>query len=197
MTVAILDYGGGNLKSVANMLDSLGTEYIVTSDEETILSADRLIFPGVGHFAQVMNALETQNLVNPIKKFIKSGKPFMGICVGFQVLFETSEESPDLGGLGIFKGKVVKFTRGKIPQIGWNELKITKNNTVLSNDYVYFVNSYHVVPEDNFIVSSFVDYHGDFAASVEYKNVFGIQFHPEKSGYVGREIIKRWFAKQC
>lgn len=195
--IAVLDYGAGNLKSVTNMLESFGIDYVVTDDRETILAAERLIFPGVGHFAQLMAALEERGLVSVIKDFIKSGKPFLGICVGFQALFDESEEAPGHSGLGIFNGKVVKFTEGKVPQIGWNRLKITPNNNVLTNDYVYFVNSYYVVPENKSIVSAYADYYGDFTAAIEYRNVFGMQFHPEKSGEIGYEILKRWFAKQC
>ena len=195
--IAVLDYGAGNLKSITNLLDTLDVQYVVTDNRETILSADRLIFPGVGHFAQLMESLNEKKLVPVIKEFIDSGKMFLGICLGFQALFEESEEAPGCAGLGIFKGKVVKFTRGKVPQIGWNRLKITPTNNVLSNDYVYFVNSYYVVPENKNIVSAYADYHGDFTASVEYRNVFGMQFHPEKSGEVGHEIIKRWLVKQC
>lgn len=192
MSLTVLDYGAGNLKSMTNMLDSLGYEYQLCDNKEMLESAERLIFPGVGHFRQVMDSLNSRGLTETLIKKVKSGIPFIGICVGMQVLFEESEEAPGLKGLGLLKGKVVKFTEGKVPQIGWNKLKTTSNNTILTDDYVYFVNSFYVVPEVKSVVSAYAYYHVDFVASVEYKNVTGMQFHPEKSGDVGFSYIKKW-----
>ena len=191
----VLDYGGGNLKSVTNILDKLRYTYNLTDKKEAILEADRIILPGQGHFGQFMESLNSKGLTDALTQKINSGTPFLGICLGIQVLFEESEEAPGVKGLGIFKGKVVRFTQGKVPQIGWNELKITTNNTVLTNDYVYFVNSYHVVPENKEIISAYSDYYMDFVASIEYKNIFAFQFHPEKSGEVGFEFFRRWIEK--
>ena len=191
----VLDYGGGNLKSVTNILDKLRYTYNLTDKKEAILEADRIILPGQGHFGQFMESLNSKGLTDALTQKINSGTPFLGICLGIQVLFEESEEAPGVKGLGIFKGKVVRFTQGKVPQIGWNELKITTNNTVLTNDYVYFVNSYHVVPENKQIISAFSNYYIDFVASIEYKNIFAFQFHPEKSGEVGFEFFRRWIEK--
>ena len=191
----VLDYGGGNLKSVTNILDKLGYAYNLTDKKEDILEADRIILPGQGHFGQFMESLNSKGLTEALIHKINSGTPFLGICLGIQVLFEESEEAPGVKGLGIFPGKVVKFTEGKVPQIGWNELKITTNNTVLTNDYVYFVNSYHVIPENKQIISAFSNYYIDFVASIEYKNIFAFQFHPEKSGEVGFEFFRRWIEK--
>lgn len=191
----VLDYGAGNLKSVTNILDKLGCQYNLTNKKEDILAADKIILPGQGHFGQFMESLNTKGLTDALIQKINSGTPFLGICLGIQVLFEESEEAPGVKGLGIFSGKVVRFTEGKVPQIGWNKLKTTNNNSLLTDDYVYFVNSYHVVPENKEIVSAYSDYYTDFVASLEYKNVFAFQFHPEKSGEVGFKFFKGWIEK--
>lgn len=191
----VLDYGAGNLKSVTNILDKLGCQYNLTNKKEDILAADKIILPGQGHFGQFMESLNTKGLTDALIQKINSGTPFLGICLGIQVLFEESEEAPGVKGLGIFSGKVVRFTEGKVPQIGWNKLKTTNNNSLLTDDYVYFVNSYHVVPENKEIVSAYSDYYTDFVASLEYKNVFAFQFHPEKSGEVGFKFFKGWIDK--
>lgn len=192
MSLTIIDYGAGNLKSLTNMLETLDCEYKVTNKKEDIIKAEKLIFPGVGHFGQFMESLNEKGLSEVIKDTINSGIPFLGICVGLQVLFEESEEAPGIKGLGIFKGKVVRFKEGKVPQIGWNKLKTTENNSVLPEDYVYFVNSYYVQPEDESIVSAYSDYHTQFTASVQSGNLFAFQFHPERSGKVGQNILKNW-----
>ena len=191
----VLDYGSGNLKSVTNLLDKLDCKYNLTDKKEDILDADKIILPGQGHFGQFMESLNSKGLTEALIKKINSGVPFLGICLGIQVLFEESEEAPGVKGLGIFPGKVVKFTEGKVPQIGWNELKITKNNNILTNDYVYFVNSYHVVPENKEIISAYSNYNTDFVASIQNDNIYAFQFHPEKSGEVGFKFFKCWIEK--
>ncbi|MEI8388535.1 MAG: imidazole glycerol phosphate synthase subunit HisH [bacterium] len=188
----VLDYGAGNIKSVTNILDKLGCTYKLTDKKEEILEADKIILPGQGHFGQFMESLSSKGLTDALIYKINSGVPFLGICLGIQVLFEESEEAPGVKGLSIFPGKVVKFTEGKVPQIGWNKLKTTENNSILTDEYVYFVNSYYVVPENKEIISSYSDYYIDFVASIESKNVSAFQFHPEKSGEVGFEFFKRW-----
>lgn len=188
----VIDYGGGNLKSVTNMLDSLSCPYIVTNKAEDIVKAHKIIFPGQGHFGQSMAEIRAQGLEQPIIDAVKAGIPFLGICVGLQVLFGESEEAPGVKGLGLIKGKVKKFKQGKVPQIGWNQLETTKNNSILSDDYYYFVNSFYVEPDNHDVVSAYCDYNGKFAASVEVKNLFAVQFHPEKSGEVGFNSIKKW-----
>ncbi len=193
--IVIIDYGAGNVKSVGNMLTSLGFDYEITSDAEKINSADKIIFPGQGHFAQSMEKLKEKNLVDVIINSIKSGKPFLGICLGLQILFEESEEAPNVKGLCVFKGKVKKFQTGKTPQIGWNEINPTQNNSYLTRDYFYFVNSYYVVPEDESIISSTCNYNINFTSSVEYKNVVAVQFHPEKSSGAGIDFFKKWIEK--
>lgn len=194
-TITILDYGAGNLKSVTNILEFLECEYIVTDKKEDIKNADKIIMPGQGHFGQFMQALENKGLTETLVEKIKSGTPFLGICLGIQVLLEESEEAPGVKGLGIFPGKCVRFTEGKVPQIGWNQLKTTANNSVLSEEFVYFVNSYHAVPYDKSIVSAYAHYHTDFVASIERDNVSAFQFHPEKSGKVGYGFLKKWIER--
>ncbi len=190
--IVIIDYGAGNVKSLGNMLEFLGYAYEITDDREKILKAKKIIFPGQGHFEQAMNKLNDKNLPCTIKQAIDNGADFLGICLGLQVLFEKSEEAPNVEGLGIFKGEVKKFQTGKIPQIGWNEIKTTKANTYLDDDYFYFVNSYYVVPEDNSIISSITNYHIDFCSSVQKDNVCAVQFHPEKSSEAGIKFFKKW-----
>lgn len=190
--ITIIDYEAGNLKSICNMLDFMGCEYIISSSPNEIEKAQRIIFPGQGHFAQAMKNLENKNLIEPIKKAISNNAKFLGICLGLQVLFEKSEEAPGISGLGIVKGEVKKFTQGKIPQIGWNQIKTTSNNTYLQDDFFYFVNSYYVVPEDKNVISSVCSYGIDFTASIEYKNLTAVQFHPEKSSESGIEFFKKW-----
>lgn len=192
MKTIIVDYEAGNLKSVANMLSFLGADFEISSDKDKILNADKIIFPGQGHFQQAMNNLRNKNLVEPIKECIAKQIPFLGICIGLQILFEKSEEAPEVDGLGILKGEVKKFTKGKIPQIGWNEIKTTENNTFLKDDYFYFVNSYYVEPKDKNIISSFSDYHGEFCASVQKGSLTAVQFHPEKSSQAGLNFFKNW-----
>ncbi len=190
--VAIIDYGAGNVKSLGNMLAFLDVPYKITNDRNEIKSADRIIFPGQGHFAQAMEKLNSKDVAPFIQDIIADGKVFLGICLGLQVLFEKSEEAPDVEGLKIFKGEVKKFQTGKTPQIGWNKIQTTNNNSYLGSDYFYFVNSYYVYPENPEIISSTANYHIDFCASVEYKNITAMQFHPEKSSNAGIEFFKNW-----
>jgi len=188
--IAIIDYGAGNLSSVKNAFDFLGVESKITNNSKEILTADRIVFPGVGSFRTMMKKLQENNLENPIKKAISNGVPFLGICLGMQMLFEESEESPGVKGLGILKGKVKKFTQGKVPQVGWNKVKSTKTN-LLENSYYYFVNSYYVKPEENVILGK-TNYFKEFASAVQKENIIGVQFHPEKSGKIGLKFIERW-----
>jgi imidazole glycerol phosphate synthase glutamine amidotransferase subunit len=174
------------------MLDFLGEKYQISSDAKTIKNAERIIFPGQGHFAQAMKNLNDKNLIAPIKAAVAKDAKFLGICLGLQILFEKSEEAPGVEGLGIIKGEVKKFTRGKIPQIGWNKIVTTQNNSFLEDDYFYFVNSYYIVPEDESVISSTSSYGIDFAASIEHGNLTAVQFHPEKSSDAGINFFKKW-----
>ncbi len=200
----IIDYGAGNLHSVQNALKSLGEETVVTSDKELILSAERLILPGVGAFGDAMQKLNESGLCEVIKEYAKSGKPFMGICLGLQLMFEESEETPGVEGLGIFKGKCVKIQKKddlKIPHMGWNNLEIAKDSKVLKGigdePYVYFVHSYYIQPADESVVSAYTTYGSRIAVAAEKDNVFALQFHPEKSSAVGMQILKNFIKTEA
>lgn len=195
----IIDYGAGNLHSVCNALNSIGEQNEVTKDKDKILSAERLILPGVGSFGDAMKKLEGEGLVEVIREYVKSGKPFLGICLGLQLLFEESEETPGVKGLGIFKGKCEKIPaidNLKIPHMGWNSLEISKDSKLLkdigSEPYVYFVHSYYIKPEDESVVSAYTDYGSKLAIAVERDNVYALQFHPEKSSSTGMKILKNF-----
>lgn len=197
--IAMIDYDAGNIKSVEKALIFLGCEVVITRDPETILSADHVILPGVGSFGDAMGKLNEYGLVEVIKEVVKRKIPFLGICLGYQLMFEESEESPGVKGLGIFKGKCVKFPTDmgmKVPQIGWNSLSFPKETKIFKDlnegDFVYFVHSYHVVSEDESIVAATSDYILNFHAACEKENVAGCQFHPEKSSSVGMKILKNF-----
>ena len=197
--IAIIDYGAGNLQSVQNALDFIGCPGTVTSDPEEILSAEGAILPGVGAFGSAMAEMERNGLVDTVKIAAKSGKPFIGICAGMQLLFEESEESPGVPGLGLLKGKVLLFPSDKglkIPHMGWNSIETKKKSRLLGKlsgpTYMYFVHSYYVKADDKEIVSAFSDYGTTFDAAVEQGNLFGCQFHPEKSGAEGISILRRF-----
>ena len=178
------------------MLDSLCLDYCVSDKKDEILKAKQLIFPGQGHFGQAMKNLSSKGLNKLIPEMIENGAKFLGICIGLQILFEKSEEAPEEQGLGVIKGEALRYKKGKIPQIGWNKIKTTKNNLYLSDDYYYFVNSYYVRPEKEDFISSVCDYEGvEFCSSVNYKNLTAVQFHPEKSAEAGRLFFEKWAAE--
>ena len=196
--IAIIDYGAGNLHSVKNALDFIGAPCIVTGDRDEILNADKVILPGVGAFGDAMKSLKDSGLTETVKQVILSGKPFLGICLGLHLLFEESEESLGVKGLGIFKGKVVKIPDCglKIPHMGWNSIALTKESRILNNigdtPYVYFVHSYYIQPSAKEIVSASTEYGQSLSIAVESDNVFATQFHPEKSGEIGMKILKNF-----
>lgn len=190
--VVIIDYDSGNIKSIQNMLDFCGAKAEVTSDPEKILASNGLIFPGQGHFEQAVKNLSEKKLIPVIKNSISKGIPFLGICLGLQILFEQSEEAPGIEGLGILKGCVKKFQNVKTPQIGWNKINLTQKAKYLDNDYFYFVNSYYVEPLNQDIAASTAFYEKEFCASVQYKNLTAVQFHPEKSANAGRKFFENW-----
>ena len=177
------------------MLKYLDEDFLISSKAEDIKNADKIIFPGQGHFKQAIENLDKKNLIEPIKTAIENGKPFLGICLGLQILFEKSEEAPEIEGLGILNGEVKKFTEGKVPQIGWNKIKTTKNNDFLDDTFYYFVNSFCVVPKDADIIASTANYNIDFCASIQKQNLTAVQFHPEKSSTAGLNFFKLWIAK--
>ena len=190
--IAIVDCGIGNVQSVKNALDYLRVESIISSSASEIGGADRVILPGVGSFGAMMEVLQERGLVDVLKEVLEKGKPFLGICLGMQVLFETSEESPGVDGLGVLKGTVKRFTSGKVPQMGWNEVRPCSQG-LLQEGYGYFANSYYVVPDDS-VVAATAEYGCPFACAVQFRNIAAVQFHPEKSGDYGLALLKRWLS---
>ena len=195
--IAIIDYDAGNIKSVEKALHYLGEETTVTRDPQTLLNADKVILPGVGSFGRAMENLHTYGLVPVIHEIVEKKTPFLGICLGLQLLFESSEETPGVEGLGILKGKIVKIPPApglKIPHMGWNSLTFQNQGRLFKgleeHPYVYFVHSYYLKAEEESIVKATTQYGVTIHASVEKGNVFACQFHPEKSGEVGLRILK-------
>lgn len=199
--IAVLDYGAGNLLSVEKALRFIGCDPVVTADPGRLQSASAAILPGVGAFGDAMSCLRKSGLVRPVLDFIDSGRPFLGICLGLQLLFEGSEEAPDVPGLGALKGRIYRIpdTPGlKIPHIGWNSLNIKDRDGLFAgleeHPYVYFVHSYYLKADDRDIVSSTAGYGVTIDASIHRKNLFATQFHPEKSGKTGLNMLRNFAA---
>ena len=197
--IAIIDYDAGNIKSVEKALKTLGQDVVITRDPEAILSADKVILPGVGAFGDAMGKLHDYGLVDVIHQVVEKKTPFLGICLGLQLMFESSEETPGVEGLSILKGKIVKIPENgelKIPHMGWNSLHFQNEGRLFANlpqdSYVYFVHSYYLQAEDESNVKATTDYSTCIHASVEKDNVFACQFHPEKSSDVGLTILKNF-----
>ncbi len=208
--IAIVDYGMGNLRSVLAGFTRVGHDAVITREPAVIDSASHVVLPGVGAFRDCMDNLEKYRLVESILKAIDSGKPFLGICLGLQLLFEESEEFGKHKGLGVLKGRVVRFKDNmpekdgnedstqflKIPHMGWNNIRILKRHDILNglsdNSYLYFVHSYYVEPEDKDAAVTITSYGMDFVSSVSHKNIFACQFHPEKSQKTGLKILKNF-----
>ena len=204
--IAVIDYGMGNLRSIGKALERVGANVIVTNNPQRILDAEKIVLPGVGAFKDAMKNLEEMNLIPPILKSIKDGKPFLGICLGFQLLMTESEEFGIYKGFDIIKGKVVHFpsmNNGnkdsyplKIPHMGWNTIHIEKGMPLLEdiedNSFFYFVHSYYVVPDDKKVIAATTDYGITFTSGVEKDNIFAFQFHPEKSQEKGLKILKKF-----
>jgi glutamine amidotransferase len=192
--IAIVDYGMSNLRNVQRAFEYVGTKAVVTAHRETIETASAVVLPGVGAFGKAMANLERAGLVDVIRQVIAQGRPFLGICLGMQLLFEESEEMGVHQGLGVFKGRVRRFgVNLKVPHMGWNQIRIRQPTPLLrgvaDGSYVYFVHSYHVEPADPRIVLATTDYGIDYASMIGRDAVYGIQFHPEKSQDVGLTIL--------
>ncbi len=204
--IAIIDYGAGNLRSVDNAFRWLGIDAVVTGDPGVVSAADGVVFPGVGAFGETMKALKSRGLDKAIAETIGRGRPFLGICLGLQTLFEMSEESFDEGGenpqgLGIIKGRVRRLPAGpemglKVPQIGWNRIRFAGENPLFKGirdgAYVYFVHSYYVEPSEDGVAACTTDYGIDFVSGIRKGNIHALQFHPEKSGDVGLTILRNF-----
>lgn len=197
--IAVIDYDAGNLKSVEKAFCYLGEDVIVTRRGQDIVSADKVVLPGVGSFGDAMEKLNLYDLTGPIKEVIEKGTPFLGICMGLQLLFEQSEESGGASGLSVLKGKILKIPAGegrKIPHMGWNSLEIKEHSRLFrgieNNSYVYFVHSYYLKAEIEEEVAAITEYGTKIHAAIEKGNLFACQFHPEKSGEVGLKILKNF-----
>ncbi len=194
--LAIVDYGVGNLRSAQKAFEHLGQPAVVTSDAECIARAPAVVLPGQGAFGTCMENLAAARLVEPVVAAARSGRPFLGICVGMQLLFEASEESPGVRGLGVFRGTVVRFPHRpdlKVPHMGWNQLRVRNRVPAIADvadgDYVYFVHSYHPQPVDRDVIATTTEYGIEFVSSVGRDNVYAGVFHPEKSQHVGQRLL--------
>lgn len=192
--IAILDYGAGNLKSIKNSFLKIGEEATITKDPYKIEKSDAMVLPGVGAFGEAMKYIE--NYKGLIYDFISTGKPFLGVCLGLQLLFTKSQENEGIEGLDIFKGEVIRLPEGlKVPHMGWNNLNIVNECPLfneISTDYMYFVHSYYARPEDESIIAATTEYGIDVTAAVCKNNIFATQFHPEKSGEIGLNILRNF-----
>ena len=198
--IAIFDYGAGNLRSVENTLDSIGATYEIVSDADGLRQADKIILPGVGHFGQLIRSIDSLRVRQTFRERIADGIPFLGICLGMQALFESSEEAPELSGLGVYPGQVRRFAAGaRVPHMGWNELELLGQPRLLrevgAHPYVYFAHSYYV-PADvaGERTAAICEYGIRYAGAIESENVFGVQFHPEKSGDLGQQVVRNFLA---
>lgn len=202
--IAIIDYGMGNLRSVQKAFERIGHKAVVTRDKNVIHDAAKIVLPGVGAFPDCMKNLTDLGLADPIIKGIESGKPFLGICLGLQLLFTESEEFGTHKGLNLIKGRVIRFPEGlslngsrlKIPHMGWNQVRIKRRSPIFGDmsdgSYLYFVHSYYVVPEDKGVIATTTDYGIEFVSSIWKDNIFACQFHPEKSQQLGLKILKNF-----
>ncbi|HLI86108.1 MAG TPA: imidazole glycerol phosphate synthase subunit HisH [Bryobacteraceae bacterium] len=198
--IAIFDYGAGNLRSVQNTLAELGSSYELVRDAAGLEQAGKIILPGVGHFGQMMRALDALQVRAALLDRIAAGIPFLGICLGLQALFESSEEAPDVRGLGLYPGTVRRFpVTARVPHMGWNELELRRESKLVRNLpaplFVYFAHSYYV-PASN-LAAAICTYSEPYTAVLECNNVYGVQFHPEKSGPVGLQIVRNFLELPC
>ena len=197
--IAIVDYDAGNIKSVENAFQCLGQEPVVTRDKETLLQAEKVIVPGVGAFGDAMGKMHQYGLVEVLREIAAKGTPLLGICLGLQLFFESSEETPGVEGLGLLPGKIVRIPDKegfKIPHMGWNSIQINPASRLLKGieegAYVYFVHSYYLQAENETDVAATTDYVVNIHAAAEHENIFATQFHPEKSGEIGLRILKNF-----
>jgi imidazole glycerol phosphate synthase glutamine amidotransferase subunit len=193
--IAILDYGAGNLRSVQNTLSEIGAEYELVGDATGLSRATKIILPGVGHFGQMMRALDRMQVREPLLERIRAGVPFLGICLGLQALFESSEEAPQERGLGLFPGEIKRFpATARVPHMGWNEIEPRNGAKLLTNlephPYLYFAHSYYAPLHD--ATAATCRYNVPYTAVLETENIFGVQFHPEKSGPLGLKIVRNF-----
>ena len=200
--IAVIDYGAGNLQSVVKALRFIGCDCMITNNKQELLSANGAILPGVGSFGDAMDCMSRSGAADGVLSFVKTGKPLLGICLGLQLLFDSSEESPNARGLGLLKGSIRKIPDAdgtlKIPHMGWNSLELCRRDGIFQglpdNPYVYFVHSYYLTAEDESIVSAKTQYGTSIDAAVAFENIYATQFHPEKSGKLGLQILRNFAA---
>jgi imidazole glycerol-phosphate synthase subunit HisH len=198
--IAILDYGAGNLRSVENTLAEIGCQYTLVRDAAGLRQASRIILPGVGHFGQMMRALDVLDVRNALLERIRAGMPFLGICLGMQALFEASEEAPEVSGLGLYTGRVRRFpAEARVPHMGWNELEPRPGSRLMRHlpgrPFVYFAHSYYVPANER--AAAICTYALPYMAALESGNIFGVQFHPEKSAAIGQRIVRNFLEAEC
>ncbi len=198
--IAIIDYGMGNLRSVTNAFRRLDAPIMITSDASTVREAAGLVLPGVGAFGKCMENLRNSGLIDVIKEAIAAGKPYLGICLGMQILLDSSEEAPGVEGMSVIRGRVVRFKGDmKIPHMGWNNVEIAKPSPmfdgVADGSYFYFVHSYYPSPEEP-VTATFTDYGGRFTSALQKENIFACQYHPEKSQAIGMQLLRN-FVRLC
>jgi len=197
--IAIIDYGAGNLRSVKKAFNYLQRETIIATEPGELNKADKIILPGVGAFEPAIEKLKETGFYEITYNWLLDNKPFLGICLGMQMLFEESEESGRTKGFGIFKGKCSRFTKGKVPQMGWNQIKISKDSPILEGikdeSFFYFLHGYYAEVENKEIVTATTDYFITYPSMIEKGNIFAVQFHPEKSGQAGLKMLSNWVEK--
>ena len=197
--IGIIDFGGGNIHSVKKAFDHLGFRSKVISSPSAFKEIDRLVFPGVGSFGCAIQTLSSLTMLDPIRNWIDKDLPFLGICLGLQLLLQSSEESPGFNGLGFFKGDCLRFTRKKVPQIGWNTISFEREHPLFSripsDSYFYFVHSFYIQTDEPEVVLAQTDYGIKYPSVAGKGNIMGVQFHPEKSGPLGITLLKNWVIK--
>ncbi len=197
--IVVVDYDAGNLRSVTKAIESLGGEVKVSSDSRDVDKAEKIVLPGVGAFGKAVRSLEARGLVDPLRRAATDGRPFLGICLGMQILYDESEENPGVAGLGVIRGKVVRFAPGlKVPHLGWNQMLQRRTSPlwqgVPDGSFFYFAHSYFGVPEDASVVSGETEYGLTYASAIQKNSLFGVQFHPEKSQKWGLKLLENFIA---
>ncbi len=194
--IGIIDYGAGNLHSIKNALDYLGLKNRLIKDEKGLKNIERIILPGVGAFGAAITKLKKMGLLERLIEWLNADKPYLGICLGLQLLFESSEEAEGVSGFGIFKGRMRKFQMSKIPQIGWNSVEVIKPSPIFKSQrkkvYFYFLHSYYLDTPEEEIVLGRTEYGISYPSVINKGNIYAVQFHPEKSGKAGLDLLKRW-----
>lgn len=197
--IAIVDYGAGNLRSVKKAFDFLGVESKIIRYPAELVNVNRVVLPGVGAFGAAVNRLRSSGFWPLLTEFIRQDRPFLGICLGMQLLLQGSEESPGVKGLAVFEGINRRFAAGKVPQIGWNQIRMKRESPLLAgiagDAFFYFIHGYYIVPQDTAIVVAETDYYLTYGSIIQRGNLFAVQFHPEKSGDTGLQLLRNWVEK--